>query len=77
MRTSRIIHPALAVTRLFAHGVLILGPLAAPALAEDPVDDPFGPLRPLLGKTWKGEMARSTSEKPVFDISHWELALNG
>jgi hypothetical protein len=37
----------------------------------------FTPLLPLLGKTWRGEFANSTPEKPVVDISRWELALNG
>jgi hypothetical protein len=37
----------------------------------------FAPLLPLLGKTWRGEFANSTPEKPVIDIARWELALNG
>lgn len=35
------------------------------------------PLRPFLGKTWKGHFKNSTPEKPVVDISKWERALNG
>ncbi len=34
-------------------------------------------LRPYLGKTWKGYFADSTPEKPMYDISTWERALNG
>jgi hypothetical protein len=34
-------------------------------------------LRPFLGKTFRGEFANSTPEKPVVDVSHWERALNG
>jgi hypothetical protein len=34
-------------------------------------------LRPFIGKTWKGEFKSSTPEKPRFDISKWERALNG
>ena len=30
-----------------------------------------------IGKTFKGEFANSTKEKPVFDISYWERILNG
>jgi hypothetical protein len=37
----------------------------------------FTPLLPVLGKTWRGEFASSTPEKPVVDIARWELALNG
>jgi hypothetical protein len=35
------------------------------------------PLRPFIGRTWKGQFPRSTPEKPVYDISRWERALNG
>ena len=35
------------------------------------------PLEPYIGKTFKGEFANSTKEKPVFDISYWERILNG
>lgn len=35
------------------------------------------PLRPFIGKTWQGHFPRSTPEKPVYDISRWERALNG
>ena len=30
-----------------------------------------------IGKIFKGEFANSTLEKPVYDISRWERALNG
>ena len=33
--------------------------------------------KPYIGKTFKGEFANSTKEKPVFDISYWERILNG
>lgn len=32
---------------------------------------------PFLGKTWKGEFASSTPERPMHDVSRWERALNG
>ncbi len=35
------------------------------------------PLRPLLGKTWKGYFKNSTPEKPAYDIAKWERAMNG
>lgn len=35
------------------------------------------PLRPFLGKTWRGEFANSSPEKPIVDVSRWERALNG
>ena len=35
------------------------------------------PFQVFISKTFKGEFANSTPEKPVYDISHWERALNG
>ena len=35
------------------------------------------PLRPFLGKTWRGEFKNSTPEKPIVDVARWERALNG
>jgi hypothetical protein len=46
--------------------------------AEPPaIDRHLEPLRPLVGKTWKGEFKNSTPEKPVIDIMQCERALNG
>lgn len=46
--------------------------------ADNPaLDEHLEPLRPLLGKTWRGPMKNSTPEKPVIDICRWERALNG
>lgn len=48
------------------------------AADDNPSLDPhLEPLRPWLGKTWKGQFKNSTPEKPVVDVSHWERALNG
>jgi len=52
----------------------VLRVAAADAL---PLDPHLEPLRPLLGKTWRGEFKNSTPEKPVVDVSHWERVLNG
>ena len=35
------------------------------------------PFQVFINKTFKGEFATSTPEKPVFGISRWERALNG
>lgn len=32
---------------------------------------------PYLGKTYRGEFANSTPEKPIVDVSRWERAMNG
>jgi hypothetical protein len=44
---------------------------------DDKLAEPLKPFAPLLGKTWKGEFKNSTPEKPMFDVSRWERALNG
>lgn len=63
-------HRALPV----ALALLLLTPLASRA-AE--LAEALKPLAPFVGKTWRGEFANSTPEKPVIDISRWEVALNG
>ena len=35
------------------------------------------PFQPYIGKTFKGEFANSTPEKPIYDIIHYERALSG
>ena len=35
------------------------------------------PFEPYIGKTFKGEFANSTPEKPIYDIVYYERALNG
>lgn len=47
------------------------------ANSKETLEPNLEPLRPLLGKTWRGEFAASTPEKPVVDIMYWERALNG
>ena len=45
---------------------------------DEPVIDPnLEPLRPLLGKTCKGEFKNSKPDKPTVDIMRWERGLNG
>src|SRR5262245_57329226 len=53
--------------------------LAGSAVAEETnsLAKPLEPLRPLLGKTWKGYFKNSTPEKPAYDIAKWERAMNG
>jgi hypothetical protein len=48
--------------------------VTVPAAAE--MNPKLEPLRPLLGKTWKGVFPGSTPGKMV-DVSRFELALNG
>ena len=47
------------------------------AAEVESLDEHLAPLRPFIGKTWKGEFKNSTPENPRFDISRWERALNG
>jgi hypothetical protein len=46
--------------------------------AENPTLNPhLEPLRPLLGKTFKGPFKDSKPDKPVVDMARWERAMNG
>jgi hypothetical protein len=48
------------------------------AAEPQPILNPhLEPLRPLLGKTWKGVFDGSKPDKPTVDIARWERALNG
>jgi len=61
-----LVCPALADEKTKAQGT-----------AQETLDENLEPLRPFLGKTWKGHFKNSTPEKPVVDIARWERALNG
>ena len=37
----------------------------------------FEALKPFLGRTWRGTFQNSTPEKPMVDVSRFELALRG
>ncbi len=55
---------------------------AAPAeavSAEVPAGliEPLKVFEPMCGKTFRGEFANSTPEKPQWDVSTWERAMNG
>jgi hypothetical protein len=41
------------------------------------LDEHLEPLRPLLGKTWRGEFKGSKPENRMIDVARWERALNG
>lgn len=51
----------------------------AVARGDEPVDlnEHLQVFQPLIGQTFRGEFADSTPEKPVFDVSRWERAMNG
>jgi hypothetical protein len=44
---------------------------------DEKLAEPLKPFAPFVGKTWQGEFAKSTPEKPLFDVARWERALNG
>ncbi len=44
---------------------------------KETLDPKLEGFRPFIGKTWRGEMAGSTKEKPQVDVSRYERALNG
>jgi len=51
--------------------------LASAAAEPASLDPHLEPLRPFLGKTWKGAFKDSKPEKPTVDVQRWERALNG
>jgi hypothetical protein len=51
--------------------------LALVAGESPSLDSHLEPLRPWLGKTWKGQFKNSTPDKPTVDVARWERALNG
>jgi len=50
--------------------------LPAPAGSATPNENLL-PLAPIVGKTWRGEFAESTPEKPMVDVQRWDWALGG
>ena len=59
---------------LIATLIVIAG---AAAHGADTLAKELEPLRPFIGKTWKGHFINSTPEKPRVDVAKWERALNG
>ena len=57
--------------------ILIIGLLIAQNNEINSLSEYLKPFERYIGKTFKGKFSNSTKEKPVFDISHWERALNG
>ncbi len=53
------------------------GQQAQPASDQPVVNEHLKPFLPFVGKTWRGEFANATAEKPMVDVSRWELILNG
>lgn len=63
----------LSILALAVVGVVSLLAAEAPTkLAKE-----LEPLRPLLGKTWKGAMEPGSDGQPTYDVARWERALNG
>ncbi len=63
----------------FAFTVFCCGLIAAThsVAAEPELDEHLKPFKQFVGKTWRGEFKGSTKDKPMFDVSRWEVALKG
>jgi len=61
---------------VFLAAFLVTLALPAPARPVE-LDAHRAPLKPLAGKTWRGVFPNSKPEKPVVDVSRFEVALNG
>jgi hypothetical protein len=57
--------------------LLVLFVCSSLAHGADTLAKELEPLRPFIGKTWKGQFTNSTPEKPRVDVAKWERALNG
>lgn len=71
-------------------GLLLCGSAAQPVVGAEPtraavdagtnapsLDPHLDPLRPMLGRTWRGPFKSSRPDKPVVDVMSWERILNG
>jgi hypothetical protein len=63
------------MTRNLRIAYLLAGLAALPAGAE--MNPRLEPLKPFLGKTWRGVFAGQQAGKQVVDVSRFELALSG
>jgi len=66
-----------SLSRMVVLALVLASACCATAADKEPLHEKLEPLRPFLGKTWRGEFKNSTPEKPQVDISRWERALNG
>jgi len=57
--------------------ILIFGLLIGQNNEMNNLSEHLKPFERYIGKTFKGEFSNSTKDKPVFDVSRWERALNG
>lgn len=62
--------------KMFGVGLILMLTVHAVRAAES-LDEHLEPLRPFLGKTWRGEFKNSRPDKPMVDVARWERALNG
>ena len=65
------------LSRLIVLVVLCLIATSVLRAAEPTLDEHLALFKPFVGKTWRGEFANSTKEKPIFDVSRWDVALKG
>ncbi len=72
MRSPSFFAALAVVTVLVSSGMSTSVQAAEPTLSEQ-----LEPLRPFVGKTYRGTFADSTPENPKIDIQRWERALNG
>ncbi|MFN6263617.1 MAG: hypothetical protein ACK4XG_12495 [Chromatiaceae bacterium] len=61
---------------IFSACCLLLGLLGSAQAAPESLSAELEPLRPYVGKTWRGVLSEPGKPEQI-DISHWERALNG
>lgn len=64
--------------RLLNLAAILAASLALARAGETlPLDEHLEPLRPFLGKTWRGVFKGAKPDQSTVDVSRWERALNG
>jgi len=63
--------------KAFLFLIIFVSTAVTRAAETQPLDEHLEVLRPLLGKTWRGEFKNSKPDKPTIDVARWERALNG
>ncbi len=51
--------------------------LSSASYSQETLSKYFEPLKPFIGKTWKGIVGKNKEGQPVYDVSKWERILNG
>ncbi len=72
MKSNRIRNCCIA---LLAQSTILASTVIA--AETNKLDEALEPLRPFIGRTWRGEFKHASPDKRTIDVARWERALNG